>query len=66
MVKVSRVSTSTASGSAVDLMKVAVAKLNADDITAIAAYVASKFPPDSEDTEAADAIRADRAHFDQR
>ena len=53
-------------GSAVDLMRVAVAKLNADDISAIAAYVASKFPPDSEDTEAADAIRADRAYFDQR
>ncbi len=49
-------------GSAVDLMKVAVAKLNADDITAIAAYVASKFPPDPEDTEAADEIRADRAN----
>lgn len=50
-------------GAAVDLMKVAVAKLNADDITAIAAYVGSKFPPDKEDTEAADEIRADRAYF---
>ena len=48
-------------GSAVDLMKVAVAKLNADDITAIAAYVASKFPPDPEDVSAADEIRADHA-----
>ena len=48
-------------GSAVDLMKVAVSKLNADDITAIAAYVASRFPPDPGDTEAADEIRADRA-----
>ncbi len=43
-------------------MKVAVAKLNADDITAIAAYVAPKFPPDPGDTEAADEIRADRAN----
>jgi cytochrome c553 len=48
-------------GAAVDLMKVAVAKLNADDITAIASYVASKFPPDPQDIEAADEIRADRA-----
>src|SRR5262245_50970827 len=48
-------------GSAVDLMRVAVAKLNADDITAIVAYVASKFPPDPEDVAAADEIRADRA-----
>ena len=51
----------TRRGSAVDLMKVAVAKLNADDITAIAAYVASKFPPDPEDVSAADEIRADHA-----
>ena len=42
-------------------MRVAVAKLNADDITAIVAYVASKFPPDPEDVAAADEIRADRA-----
>ena len=48
-------------GSAVDLMKVAVAKLNADDITAIAAYVASRFPPDPEDVAAGDEIRADHA-----
>ena len=38
-----------------------LAKLNADDITAIAAYVASKFPPDPEDVSAADEIRADHA-----
>jgi cytochrome c553 len=48
-------------GSAVDLMKVAVAKLNADDITAIVAYVASRFPPDPEDVAAGDEIRADHA-----
>jgi cytochrome c553 len=29
-----------------DLMKIIVAKLDLDDIAAIAAYVASKFPPD--------------------
>jgi cytochrome c553 len=52
----------TRRGSAVDLMKVAVAKLNADDITAIVAYVASKFPPDPEDTSAAEQFRADHAY----
>jgi cytochrome c553 len=53
-------------GSAVDLMKVAVAKLNADDITAIVAYVASKFPPDAEDVAAADEFRADHAYNNSR
>lgn len=53
-------------GSAVDLMKVAVAKLNADDITAIVAYVASKFPPDAEDVAAADEFRADHAYNSSR
>jgi cytochrome c553 len=52
----------TRRGSAVDLMKVAVAKLNADDITAIVAYVASKFPPDAEDVAAAEEFRADHAY----
>jgi hypothetical protein len=52
----------TRRGSAVDLMKLAVAKLNADDITAIVAYVASKFPPDPEDTAAAEEFRSDYAY----
>jgi cytochrome c553 len=56
----------TRRGSAVDLMKVAVAKLNADDITAIVAYVASKFPPDAEDVAAADEFRADHAYNSSR
>ncbi len=56
----------TRRGSAVDLMKVAVAKLNADDITAIVAYVASKFPPDPEDVAAADEFRADHAYNNSR
>jgi len=56
----------TRRGSAVDLMKVAVAKLNADDITAIVAYVASKFPPDAEDVAAADEFRADHAYNNSR
>jgi cytochrome c553 len=53
-------------GTAVDLMRVAVAKLNADDITAIVSYVAAKFPPDPQDVEAADEIRADRAYNNNR
>jgi cytochrome c553 len=56
----------TRRGSAVDLMKVAVAKLNADDITAIVAYVASKFPPAAEDVAAADEFRADHAYNNNR
>jgi cytochrome c553 len=52
----------TRRGSAVDLMKLAVAKLDADDITAIVAYVSSKFPPDAEDTAAAEEFRADHAY----
>ena len=42
-------------------MKTIVAKLTADDMTAIAAYVASKFPPDPEDVEAAREAAAERA-----
>ena len=56
----------TRRGSAVDLMKVAVAKLNADDITAVVAYVAAKFPPDAEDVAAADEFRADHAYNNNR
>jgi cytochrome c553 len=52
----------TRRGSGVDLMKLAVAKLNADDVTAIVAYVSSKFPPDPEDTAAAEEFRADHAY----
>lgn len=46
-------------GAGVDLMKTVVAKLTPDDITAIAAYVASRFPPDPADVEEADAVRED-------
>ena len=56
----------TRRGAAVDLMKVAVAKLNADDITAIVAYVASQFPPTAEDVAAADEFRADHAYNNSR
>jgi hypothetical protein len=45
---------------------VAVAKLNADDITAIVAYGASKFPPDAEDVAAADEFRAGHAYYNNR
>jgi hypothetical protein len=38
-------------------MKTVVSKLTPDDITAIAAYVASKFPPDPADVEEGDAVR---------
>ena len=44
-------------GSGVELMKTVVSKLTPDDITAIAAYVASKFPPDPADVEEGDAVR---------
>src|SRR4030095_2260940 len=36
----------TRKGPGVELMKVVVSKLNREDIVAISAYVASKFPPD--------------------
>jgi cytochrome c553 len=36
----------TRKGAGTDLMRIIVAKLEPDDMTAIAAYVASKFPPD--------------------
>jgi cytochrome c553 len=47
----------TRRGPGVDLMRTVVAKLTADDMTAIAAYVASKYPPDPADVEEADYVR---------
>jgi cytochrome c553 len=47
----------TRKGPGVDLMKTVVSKLTPDDITSIAAYVASKFPPDPADVEEGDAVR---------
>ncbi len=41
----------TRKGPGVELMKVIVAKLNPDDMVAISAYVASKFPPDPVEAE---------------
>jgi cytochrome c553 len=55
----------TRRGPGVELMKVVVAKLTTDDVTAIAAYVASKFPPDLADVEEADAVR-EEARFTVR
>jgi len=49
----------TRKGPGVELMKLVVAKLTPDDVTAIAAYVASAFPPARADVEEADAMRAD-------
>jgi len=51
----------TRRGPNVELMKAILPKLMPDDITAIAAYVASKFPPDPEDVEAAREAAAERA-----
>ena len=48
----------TRRGAGTDLMKIIVAKLDPDDMAAIAAYVASKFPPDPADTEAAAQVAA--------
>ena len=39
-------------------MKIIVSKLDPDDMAAIAAYVASKFPPDPADSEAAAQLAA--------
>jgi len=47
-------------GPAAELMKPVVARLTADDITAISAYVGSKFPPDPADVEAARPLRGVR------
>ena len=48
----------TRRGAGTDLMKTIVAKLDPDDMAAIAAYVASKFPPDPVDSEAAAQLAA--------
>jgi cytochrome c553 len=50
----------TRKGAGTDLMKIIVAKLEPDDMAAIAAYVASKFPPDPADSEAAAQLAASR------
>jgi cytochrome c553 len=43
----------TRNGAAVQLMKLVVAKLTPDDIVAVSAYVASRFPPDPGEAAAA-------------
>jgi cytochrome c553 len=48
----------TRRGSGTDLMKIIVSKLEPADMAAIAAYVASKFPPDPADSEAAAQLAA--------
>ena len=47
----------TRRGPGIELMKTVVAKLTADDMTAIAAYVAAKYPPDAADVEEGDYVR---------
>ena len=49
----------TRRGPGIELMKTIVAKLTPDDITAIVAYVGSKYPPDPKDVEESDAVRAE-------
>jgi cytochrome c553 len=51
----------TRRGAGVDLMKTIVARLTPDDIIAITAYVASKYPPDPTDVEESNAIRKEAA-----
>ena len=51
----------TRRGPGIELMKTIVAKLTPDDITAIVAYVGSKYPPDPKDVEESDAVRAEAA-----
>jgi cytochrome c553 len=51
----------TRRGPGVELMKTVLTKLTPADMTAIAAYVAFKFPPDPEDVEAAREVAAERA-----
>jgi len=48
----------TRRGAGTDLMRIIVNKLDRDDMAAIAAYVASKFPPDPADSEAAAQLAA--------
>jgi cytochrome c553 len=50
----------TRRGAGTDLMRIIVNKLDRDDMAAIAAYVASKFPPDPADAEAAAELAASR------
>ena len=50
----------TRKGAGTDLMRIIVAKLNQEDMASIAAYVASKFPPDPADSEAAAQLAASR------
>lgn len=47
----------TRRGPGVELMRTVVSKLTADDMTAIAAYVASKYPPDPADVEEGNYMR---------
>jgi cytochrome c553 len=49
----------TRRGPGIELMKTIVARLSPDDITAIVAYVGSKYPPDPKDVEESDAVRAE-------
>ena len=49
----------TRRGPGIELMKTIVARLTPDDITAIVAYVGSKYPPDPKDVEESDAVRAE-------
>jgi cytochrome c553 len=48
----------TRRGPAVELMKAVVARLTPDDITAISAYVGSRFPPEPAEGEAGSFVRA--------
>jgi cytochrome c553 len=50
----------TRRGAGTDLMRIIVAKLDRDDMASIAAYVASKFPPDPADSEAAAQLAASK------
>jgi cytochrome c553 len=51
----------TRRGPGVDLMKTIVAKLTPDDIVAITAYVAAKYPPDPADVEESNYVREEAA-----
>ena len=47
----------TRRGPGVELMRTVVSKLTADDMTAIAAYIAAKYPPDPADVEEGNYVR---------
>ena len=53
----------TRKGAGMDLMRIVVAKLTPEDMAAIAAYVASKFPPDPADSEAAAQLAASSRRY---